>query len=96
MKLVAINDDILRNTLANNIEHDDNSFYLLCDVEDRFLSARQLKKLEITRKDGKTPLYQGCLVRKLQANMTILTKAFILLLCTTNLVFKRCPSIEDN
>jgi hypothetical protein len=53
MKLVAINDDIFRNTLANNIEHDDNSFQLLCDVEDGFLSARQLKKLEITRKDGK-------------------------------------------
>jgi hypothetical protein len=63
MQPVGTNDDVFRNTLADNTEDDDGLSQMLRDVEGRFLSARQLKKLEIMRKDGKTPLYPWCPMR---------------------------------
>jgi hypothetical protein len=60
---VATNDDVFRNTLADGTEVDDGLAQMLRDVEGRCLSARQLKKLEIMRKDGKTPLYSCCPMR---------------------------------
>lgn len=50
---------MFKNTLDDDTIEDDGLSQMLCDVEDRFLSAMQLKRLEIIRKDAKTPLYMG-------------------------------------
>jgi hypothetical protein len=45
---------------------------VLRDTEGRFLSARQLKKIEIMRKDGKISLYRGCPVSEQEADVMLL------------------------
>lgn len=73
---MAIYDDAFRNTLVIDIEDDDGLSQMLSDVKGRFLSARQVKKLKMLRKDGKhywkTPLYLGCPVSKLKADIMLL------------------------
>ncbi|OEL19915.1 hypothetical protein BAE44_0019066, partial [Dichanthelium oligosanthes] len=45
---------------------------MLRDVEPGFLSPRHLEKLEKMRKDAKIPLYPGCKVSKLEADLMLL------------------------
>jgi hypothetical protein len=45
--------------IRDDTEHDDGIPQVLHDIEGGSLSARQLKKLEIIRKDGKTPFYRS-------------------------------------
>jgi hypothetical protein len=40
MQPMATNDDVFRNTLADDTVEDDGLSHMLCDVEGRFLSAR--------------------------------------------------------
>jgi hypothetical protein len=68
---VATKDNVFRNTIVDDTKHDDGISQVLRDVEGGFLGARQLKKLDI-EKGLKTPLYQGCLVSKLQADIMLL------------------------
>ena len=65
---MASNDDVFRNTLANDTRMMMAflSCYICDVVEGGFFSARRLTKLEILRKDRKTPLYPGCTMNKLQ------------------------------
>ena len=51
---MATVNDVYRNTLADDSEHDDSISQLLHNVESGLLSERQLRKLEIVRKDGET------------------------------------------
>ena len=69
---VATDDDVFRNMLADDTEHENSISQLLRGIEGGFLSATHLKKLEIMRKDDKTLLYRGCLVSKLEAYVKLL------------------------
>jgi hypothetical protein len=64
---VATVNDVFRNTLADDIEHDDCISQLLRNIESGFYSDRQLRKLETMRQDGKTPFYKNGPVSKLEA-----------------------------
>jgi hypothetical protein len=64
--------DVFRHTLADDTEHDDGISQLLCNVESRFLSDRQLRKLKIMRQDSKTPLSKNCLMSKIEADIMLL------------------------
>ena len=59
--LATVN-DVFRNTLADDTKHEDGISQLPHDVESGFLSDKQLRKLEIIRKDVETPLYPSCQV----------------------------------
>lgn len=72
MQLVAINDVVFRNILANGINHEDVISQPLHDMENVLLSARKLKKDNDNEKRRKTLLYISCLVNKLQANIMLL------------------------
>jgi hypothetical protein len=69
---VPTNDNVFRNTLVDDTEENDGISQFLHDVHGGFLSATQLKKLEIMRKDAKTPLYPTCPISKLEANIMLL------------------------
>ena len=69
MEPMATINDVFRNTLADDTEDDDGLPQMPHDVQGRFLSVRQLNKLEIMRKDRKTSLYPGCPMSKLQADI---------------------------
>src|SRR5579883_235279 len=66
----AVN-DVFRNTLADDTVEDGLS-QMLRDAEPGFLSPRHLEKLEKMRKDAKVPLYPGCKVSKLEADLMLL------------------------
>src|SRR5579883_1994389 len=66
----AVN-DVFRNTLADDTMEDGLS-QMLRDAEPGFLSPRHLEKLEKMRKDAKVPLYPGCKVSKLEADLMLL------------------------
>jgi hypothetical protein len=63
--------DSMRETLASD-EGLDGIDQMLRDGEPECLDARNLKKLEQMRKDAKTPLYPGCHISKLEANLMLL------------------------
>ena len=69
---MATINDVFMNTLADDTEHDDGISQLVCNVESRFFSDRQLRKLEKIRQDGKTPLYKNCPMSKLEADIMLL------------------------
>jgi hypothetical protein len=62
---MPIVNNVFRNTLADDTKDNDSISRLLRNVETRFLSERQLRKLEKMRQDGKTPLYLTCPMNKL-------------------------------
>ena len=45
---------------------------MLRDAEPEFLNPRHLRKLEKIRNDAKVPLYEGCKVSKLEADLMLL------------------------
>jgi hypothetical protein len=69
---MATVNDVFRNTLADDIEHDDGISQLLRNVESGCLSERHLRKLEKMRQDDKIPLYKNCPMSKLEANIMLL------------------------
>jgi hypothetical protein len=69
---MATVNDVFRNTLADDTLHHNVIDQLLHNVESGFLSDRQLRKLEIMRRDGKTPLYKDCPLSKLLADIMLL------------------------
>ena len=71
-KPMATINNVFRNTLANDTEDNDGISQLLRNIETRCLSERQLRKLEIMRQDGKTPLYWNCPMSKLEADIMLL------------------------
>ena len=64
--------NVFRNTLAGDIEDNDDISQLLRNVETGCLNERQLRKLEKIRQDGKTPLYRNCPMSKLEADIMLL------------------------
>ena len=69
---MATVNDVFKNTLVDDTEHNDGISQLLHNIETGCLSERQLRKLEKMRKDGKTPLYKNCPMSKLEANIMLL------------------------
>lgn len=62
---------MFKNTFVDYNMEDDDLSQMLHDVEGRFLSARWLKKLKIMRKATNTPLYPGCTMNKLEADIML-------------------------